>query len=301
MVSFSPIRPSHTLPYRKWTLKTTFKSIFGLSYPYVTCSVLGMMEDPLHKYENVDASKYALDLNIYQVAYLNKLLPGAAFRFQPEENAKKKVQSLKKNLNKKRNAKSVKSDSAISNSERFSESEKDSSIKKAPVSSKTPSSRASKPKSQPNIPDNMKLSYNRLMEVKQDANKRLTNIVREIDFDSLEEGIVNKFFSTPQEFESQAKQVFGIVIKRYEGSDLIKNSLNKLLKTLLLTEEGKVEEAPRAPAPAHIPPLQQNPTSKPLPSLQHSGMQPQQSQGSMVDTQAYGGKPTFHSLPSNNR
>jgi hypothetical protein len=252
-----------------------------------------MMEDLLHKYENVDASKYALDLNIYQVAYLNKLLPGAAFRFQPEENAKKKVQSLKKNLNKKRNAKSVKSDSAISNSERFSESEKDSSIKKAPVSSKTPSSRASKPKSQPNIPDNMKPSFNRLMEVKQDANKRLTNIVKEIDFDSLEEGIVNKFFTTPQEFESQAKQVFGIVIKRYEGSDLIKNSLSKLLKTLLLTEEGKVEEAPRAPAPAHIPPLQQ----KPLPSLQHSGMQPQQSQGSMVDTQAYGGKPKFCSFP----
>lgn len=89
-----------------------------------TVFLAGDFEDPLAKYENVDVSKYALDLDIYQVAYLHRLLPENKYRFLPEETAKKKIQSVIRNLNKKKNAKSALTDSVISNSEMLSSSER---------------------------------------------------------------------------------------------------------------------------------------------------------------------------------
>ena len=90
----------------------------------------------------MDPSKYAIDLDIYQVAYLHRLLPGNQFRFQPEETAKRKIQSVKKGLIRKRNAKSNNTDSVISNSDKFSSSERnvpDSSSIQSKVVPSTPS------------------------------------------------------------------------------------------------------------------------------------------------------------------
>jgi hypothetical protein len=203
------------------------------------------------KYENVDASKYAINLNIYQITYLHKLLPDNKYRFQPEDHAKKKIISLKKNLNKKKTTKSVPTDSLLSGSDKMSATDRNAPASK-PSEKKRP---ASKMKAKPDlkIPDLMRPSYQRLLEVKQEANKRLTNIVREIDFESLENSFLANMFSSPQEFESQARQVFSIVIKRYESSDLIKKSLSNLLKTLMLSEERKVEVEPQRAAPPNIP------------------------------------------------
>lgn len=103
---------------------------------------IGEFADPLSKYENVDASKYALDLDVYQVAYLHSLLPKNLYRFQPEETAKRKIQSVKKALDKKRNAKSNNTDSVISNSDKFSSSERmnpESSSMQSKVINSTPS------------------------------------------------------------------------------------------------------------------------------------------------------------------
>lgn len=245
-------------------------------------------DDGMAKYENVDASKYAINLNIYQILYLHKLLPSNNYRFQPEDYAKKKIQSLKKNLNKKKNTKSVLTDSLLSGSEGVSVSERNTPAQRTMEKKKSaPKPKVAKPA--PKIPDGMKPSYQRLLEVKQEANKRLTNIVREIDFESLEKSFLANMFSSPQEFESQARQVFGIVIRRYESSDLIKKSLNNLLKMLMLSEERKIEVEPPRQAPPTLPSVPK------LPSIpqQNNTMMQQQSQPSYTEIQGYtGGYPS---------
>lgn len=244
---------------------------------------IGQYDDPLAKYENIDPSKYAIDLNVYQVAYLHKLLGGNTFRFQPEETAKKKIQTLKKNLSKKRSAKSVNTESMVSNSDKDSLSERKVSMPKA-MQPRKPSPPKSVPKPANRIPDNLKLSYQRLQEAKNEVNRKLVNIAREIDFESLEKGIQTGTFSSPQEFESTTKQIFGAVIKRYEGVTSIHKSLTGILRSLITTEEHKAEvEPPRATAP--ITPPQQT-------SMQNNSNM-QQSQSSIAENQGYVGKPQF--------
>lgn len=235
------------------------------------------------KYENVDASKYAINLNIYQITYLHKLLPDSKYRFQPEDHAKKKILSLKRNINKKKNTKSVLTDSLLSGSEGVSASERNTPAQRTMEKKSAPKPKA---KPDPKIPDGMKPSYQRLLEVKQEANKRLTNIVREIDFESLEKSFLANMFSTPQEFESQARQVFGIVIRRYETSDLIKKSLNNMLKMLMLSEERKIEVEPPRQAPPTLPSVPKSPS---IPQQSNVMMQ-QQSQPSYSEIQGYTGK-----------
>lgn len=242
-------------------------------------------DDPLTKYENIDASKNALELNLFQIAYLHKLLEGTNFRFQPEETAKKKIQTLKKNLSKKRGAKSMHTDSVFSGSEKQSVSERNMSIPK-PVKEKKPSPPKPPVKAVNKIPDNLKLSYQRLLEAKQEANKRLTNIAREIDFESLEKGITDGLFSTPEEFESTTRQIFSPLLKRYENMGPIHKALTNLLKLCIVTEEKKVET--EQPKPKPLPSLNQQPMGMgQVPSML------QQSQQSFSDNQGIAGKFLF--------
>mmetsp|Transcript_29964 Transcript_29964/g.34339 ORF Transcript_29964/g.34339 Transcript_29964/m.34339 type:complete len:104 (+) Transcript_29964:111-422(+) len=101
------------------------------------------------------------------------------------------------------------SDSGVSFSER-------NSIPDVPVSNaKTlPMAKASSfkvsEKPAPKIPENLILSLQKLRETKQETAKKLPNLVSEIDFESLERGILAGHFSSPEEFESTAKQVFGV-------------------------------------------------------------------------------------------
>lgn len=243
-------------------------------------------EDPLTKYENIDASKNALELNIFQVAYLHKLLEGTNFRFQPEENAKKKIQTLKKNLSKKRSAKSLNTDSVFSGSDRNSVSERNVSTPK-PVMQKRPSPPKPTVKAVNKIPDNLKLSYQRLQEAKQEAHKRLTNIVREIDFESLEKGVTQGFLTTPEEFESTARQIFTPVLKKYENMSPIHKALSNLLKLCTVTEERKVEtEQPK------LKPLSTNLGQQPV-GVSQAPLMPQQSQSSYPENQGVAGKFLF--------
>ena len=121
------VSPLHFHKVSKRRRKLKFLSTSLYVWPisiFLTPYYIADLNHPLAKYENVDPSKYAIDLNIYQVAYLHKILPGNQYRFQPEETAKKKIQSVKKTLLKKRNAKSNNTDSVVSNSDKQSYSER---------------------------------------------------------------------------------------------------------------------------------------------------------------------------------
>lgn len=109
----------------------------------------------MEKYENVDPTTNALDLNIYQVAYLHKLLQGTTFRFQPEEAVKRKVQSLKKNLSKKKSNKSNYTESAMSNSDMDSMSNRNADTPKVVQPKRAPPPKP-QAKPAPKVPERMK-------------------------------------------------------------------------------------------------------------------------------------------------
>ena len=87
------------------------------------------------------------------------------------------------------------------------------------------------------------------MHNKRQANKA-PNLVNEIDFESLEKGILNGQFTSPEEFESTARQVFSVLIKKYETNAWIQKMLNNFLKSLCIIEEQKVPES----EPPSVPP-----------------------------------------------
>ena len=193
---------------------------------------------------------------------MHRLLQGTNFRFQPEDHAKRKLQTLKKNLDKKRTTKSGKSESVISNSEDvFSErtpSVSRSTQQKKPSSSKAPS------KPELKVPDNLKLSYQRLIECKNEAFKRIRNIAGDIDFESIERGIQRGQFSSPEEVDSSIKQVFNVVIKKHNNFETLHKSLTNLLKQCLTTEETKNEvELPKLSSVTENKPQQPSPSKAP--------------------------------------
>ncbi|CAI2367098.1 unnamed protein product [Moneuplotes crassus] len=75
-------------------------------------------DDPLAKYDDIDVSKHAIELNQIQCAYLHSLLPGNTYKFQPEESTKN--QMIRRKNKRKKKAKSGKTDSVISNSDKMS-------------------------------------------------------------------------------------------------------------------------------------------------------------------------------------
>ena len=52
------------------------------------------------------------------------------------------------------------------------------------------------------------------------------NLFNEIDFESLENGILNGQLTSPEEFENTARQVFRVLIKNYESNAFIKKILS---------------------------------------------------------------------------
>lgn len=198
----------------------------------------------LEKYKDADLEKYAIELNIVQVAHLNKLMLGSNFRFQTEEFAKSKQQKLIRDLNKQNTVNTKNNDSLSS----FTESE---SVKK-----KVPKPKVSepKPKAPVSISEEMKSCLNNLESAKKETKTKLPNILSEIDFDSLQESITKRFLTSQIEFESQAKSIFSHVLKKYESS----SSIHKILTNILFTWIGKKESVPAAPPkqPSKLPGLE---------------------------------------------
>ena len=98
---------------------------------------IGDFDDPMGKYDNIDVSKYAIELTPIQCVYLQNLLPGNGYRFQPEEATKTQMQRRKNK--KKKNAKSAHTDSVISNSDKLSSSERNNQDSVSMQSKKVPS------------------------------------------------------------------------------------------------------------------------------------------------------------------
>lgn len=66
-----------------------------------------------------------------------------------------------------------------------------------------------------------------------DFAKKAANFIKEIDFESLEKGITEGQFSSPEEFESTTKMLFGMVIKRYQSEPNIQNFLTNMMNKCL--------------------------------------------------------------------
>lgn len=79
---------------------------------------IGDFDDPMANNDNVDISKYAIELTPMQCVYLEKLLPGTNYKFQTEDAARSQMKRRLKQ--KKKQAKSALTDSAISNSDKLS-------------------------------------------------------------------------------------------------------------------------------------------------------------------------------------
>jgi len=203
--------------------------------------------DNIEKYKDVDPDKNALELNIFQVAHLHRILQGTSFRFQTEENVKGKLEKLKKDLTKQKSIKSVYNDSVSS----FSDS---APMKKSVPKPKKQTSNSAK--STTSIPANMKKCLKNLDEAKKDTRRKLPNIYSEIDFQSLEDSIKEQQLSTPEEFEVTTKQIFSIVLRKYENVSSIHKTLTGIMNLCI----GKVEEPQK-------PPIQQSVMNK-LPSIQ---------------------------------
>ncbi len=98
---------------------------------------IGDFDDPMAKYENLDLSKYSIELTAEQCVYLQKVLPKDEFRFQPEDATRAHMTRIKNR--RKKNAKSAHTDSAISNSDKMSLSERNIADSSSIQSKKVPS------------------------------------------------------------------------------------------------------------------------------------------------------------------
>jgi hypothetical protein len=181
------------------------------------------------------------------------------------------LQTLKKNLSKKRTTKSGKSESVISNSDDVF-SERTPSVSRSTQLKKASSS---KPPSKPElkVPESLRLSYQRLIDCKNEAFKIVKSIASEIDFNSIERGILMGQFSTPEEVDCSIKQIFNVVIRKHNNFETMTN----LLKRCLTTEETKKEvELPKLSSVTENKTQTPNTSSKPpeIPRQAESPAQP---------------------------
>ena len=66
------------------------------------------------QYKEIDIQTRVKELNLIQSAYLNKLLQGTSFRFQTEDDAKKSLSKMVREVSKQQAAKSKNNDSVSS-------------------------------------------------------------------------------------------------------------------------------------------------------------------------------------------
>jgi hypothetical protein len=71
----------------------------------------------LNKYKDIDVEQRVIQLNIVQAAYLNKLMSGGAFKFQTEDDAKKKLSKMVRDMTKQNTVKSKNNDTYSSASD----------------------------------------------------------------------------------------------------------------------------------------------------------------------------------------
>lgn len=173
------------------------------------------------KYRKVDSEKNAIELDMYQLAVLNKFLNGTSFRFNSEDIASKGIQRIIRELDKPESKSKGKMQSS------YAESDDMSSKKESTSNKKQASSSSIKSKTAPN--EEMKKCLSSLEKAKQSTSKILPNILNEIDFDSLLNGIRRKQLSSSAEYEATAKQIFSIVMRKYEKTPSVVNLLNSIL------------------------------------------------------------------------
>ena len=172
-------------------------------------------------YQDSDIDKYTIDANILQVARLNTLLSSTNFRLQTEDFARSKLQKYMKDVSKQTTSKARPNESASSMMSDDASSVKKSTTKNKKLIEKTTENMG--------ISDEMKLCLESLEKARLETKTKLRNIYDEIDFESLKESVKKRQLNNRSEFESQAKQIFRIVQKKYETSPAIPKILNNIL------------------------------------------------------------------------
>jgi hypothetical protein len=111
---------------------------------------------------------------------------------------------------------------------------------------------------------------------------RMPNLLDEIDFESLKESVSKKHLNSPQEFESQAKQIFSMVLKKYDNMPLLLKVCSGILNTCIgvqmpaQTEQKPMQnKLPGLDSMANkMPPVRQSaPAPAPIPNMSYEPVQ----------------------------
>lgn len=260
--------------------------------------------------------KCSVELNIYQVAHLNKLLPNTVFRFISEKEIRKRLPNAKAIKNKRlgltttgksraprsrgrrssiSSSKGSVDMSSVSGKERFSSASNRQSNKVSSsraqsqnkASVKLPSTSATESKSLSG-PQQMCVQF--INKLRNAVKRDFPNLLREFDLDSLEDSVKKGVYTDLKEFKATVTQIIKAVQRRHPEHDFTylgnpgqpkkkentKEQQQEAPRPQANQGESKKAETPEIQNKAPEPSPSQSYSIQPAPPAQAPSQQPQQ-------------------------